>query len=209
MPALAAAAPYIGLATTAVSVHSQIQAGKAASHRADVMARQKEADAEAAQVEAQQQAAGERKKARFLRSRALAVAGASGAGVSDPTISNILTGIDTEGEMNALNTLWSGDTTSQGLRNEAASIRSEGRSAESAGYMSAFTTALSGGMDFAEAKPTFFQKYGGKRAERIGKGTTFSDFQQSNKRKLSKKDQVNRGWLDDDYSGMLNAGGYA
>lgn len=164
MPALAAAAPYIGLATTALSVHSKIQEGKAAAHRAELIARQKKIDANAAQAESQQEAAGERKKARYLRSRALAVAGASGAGVSDPTINNILTGIDTEGEMNALNTQWSGDTAGSGLRAEGRVAMSEGRAAKRSAYKSAFTTALSGGMDFVEAKPTFFQKYGGKRA---------------------------------------------
>lgn len=156
---------WVGIGTTALSVNEKIQAGKSASHRADVIAHQKELDANAAQVEAQQRAAGERKKSRYLRSRALAVAGASGGGVSDPTISNILTGIDVEGEMNALNAMWSGDTTASGLRTSARMTRSEGRSAKRAGYTSAFTTALSGGMDFAEDNPTFFKKYGGDRAE--------------------------------------------
>lgn len=183
MPALAAAAPwlasaspYIALGATALSAHQQIQAGKQAAHRADVIARQQEEQAKAEQAAAQQEANGERKKARYLRSRALAVAGASGAGVSDPTINNILAGIDTQGEMNALSTLWSGDTTANGLRREASATRAEGRASRRASNMGAFTTVLDGGMDFMEAKPTFFSKYGGKRAKSMGMGTAYDDF---------------------------------
>lgn len=164
MPALAAAAPYINLAITAASAYSAVKAGQEANHRAQAIAKQKETDAKAAQAEAQQEAATERKKARYTRSRALAVAGASGAGASDLTINNILTGIDTEGEMNALNTQWSGDTTGAGLRADARATRSEGRASKNAGYIGGVTTALKGAVDFAEAKPTFFKKYGGKRA---------------------------------------------
>ncbi len=160
MPQLAAIAPYLAVGATTVS---QIQAGNAAKHQADQIARQKELDANASAAEGQQRAAIERKKSRYLRSRALAVAGASGAGVSDPTINNILTGIDTEGEMNALNAQWSGETTARGERADAAVTRSEGRSAQRAGYVSGFSTALSGGMDFLEDHPTFFSKYGGDR----------------------------------------------
>lgn len=173
---LAAAAPYIALGTTVVQTVSQMQAGKAAQHRAEVAAREQETQAKAEQAAAGQQAATERKKARYLRSRALAVAGASGAGVSDPTINEILTGIDVEGEMNALNTQWSGNTTAGGLRRGARASRSEGRASRNAAYTSALTTAMSGAMDFAEAKPTFFQKYGGTRAQRIGMGTGLDDY---------------------------------
>ena len=170
MPALAAAAPYIALASSAVGAYSAIDAGQKANSRAHALAKQQEAEANAAQVEAQQQAATERKKTRYLRSRALAVAGASGGGVSDPTISNILTGIDTEGEMNALNTLWSGDTTASGLRAQARATRAEGKASMKAGYVSGFKTAVSGGMDFIDAKPTFFKKYGGTKSATADNG---------------------------------------
>lgn len=148
-----------------MGAYSQIKAGEEANSRAHALAKQKRTDALAAQAEAQQEAASERKKMRYTRSRALAVAGASGGGVSDPTINNILTGIETEGEMNALNTLWSGDTTAQGLRAEGRAAIAEGHAAKDAGYLSGFTTAFSGAADFAEAKPTLFEKYGGKKAK--------------------------------------------
>jgi|AGTN01.3.fsa_nt_gi hypothetical protein len=150
---LAAAAPYITAATTAVSAYSQMEQGRAADASKRLEALQQDRDANQAQVEAQQRAQSERRKAQLVRSRALAVAGSSGAGVSDPTVSNILTDIDTEGELNALNELWSGDYTSRALRLGATASRNEGRALRSSGYMSGAATALQGGV-------SFYEKYG-------------------------------------------------
>ncbi len=174
MPFLAAAMPYIGLATTAVSAYNQVEQGKAAaaSGKAEQLMAERAANAE--QVMAQQAAAQERKKARYLRSRALAVAGASGAGVSDPTVSDILTGIDTEGEMNALNTLYSGDIRAEQTRAGGAAARREGNARRTAAYTSAFNTAFQGATGFASDNPTFFKKYGGERAQ-FENGGAFGD----------------------------------
>ncbi len=176
MAFLAAAAPYIGLATTAVSAYGQMQSGEAAQNNAKIVALERDRQANDTQVEAQQVAAQERKKARYLRSRALAVAGKSGAGVSDATVSNILTGIDTEGEMNAMNALWSGDVKARGIRAGADISRREGAAERGAAYGAAAATALDGLGDFAGSNPTFFSKYGGDRAVAMGKGTGYSDF---------------------------------
>lgn len=150
---LAAAAPYITAGTTALSIYSQVQQGNAAKAQQEILARQREKAANQAMVEAQAEAANERKKAKYLRSRAQAVAGKSGADPSSPDISNIFTDIETEGEMNALNALASGDYLARGLRTGAAVARNEGRAARSAAYMSAATTALSGA-------GSFYDKYG-------------------------------------------------
>jgi hypothetical protein len=150
---LAAAAPYITAATTALSVYSQVQQGNAAKAQQEIIARQREKDANQALVEAQAEAASERKKAKYLRSRAQAVAGKSGADPSSPDISNILTGIDSEGEMNALNALYSGNYLASGLRTGAGVARRTGAAARTAGYTSAATTALTG-------TTGFYEKYG-------------------------------------------------
>lgn len=176
MPFLAAAAPYIALATTAVSAYSQTQAGDAAKNQGLIAQIESKREANNEQAMSQQQAAEERKKARYLRSRALAVAGASGAGASDPTITNILTGIDTAGEMNALNTLFEGDTRARALRKEGDAAAREGRARRGAAYGSAGTTFARGVMNFGSDNPTFFQKYGGDRAQSIGVGSGYSDF---------------------------------
>lgn len=153
MAQLAAAAPYITAATTALSVYSSIQQGKAQQQQANLLAAQKEKDANQANVEAQAEAANERRKAKLVRSRALAVAGASGAGVDDPTVNKILTGIETEGEMNALSSLYSGEYLASSLRSGADATRSSGAAAKNAGYMSAASTALSGSV-------SWYDKYG-------------------------------------------------
>jgi hypothetical protein len=150
---LAAAAPYITAATTALSVYSQVQQGNAAQAQQEILARQREKDANQALVEAQSEAASERKKAKYLRSRAQAVAGKSGADPSSPDISNILSGIDSEGEMNALNALYSGNYLASGLRTGAGVARRTGAAARTAGYTSAATTALTG-------TTGFYEKYG-------------------------------------------------
>jgi hypothetical protein len=150
---LAAAAPYITAGTTALSVYSQIQQGNAAKAQQEILANQREKAANQAMVEAQAEAANERKKAKYLRSRAQATAGKSGADLSSPDISNIFTDIETEGEMNALTALASGEYLAQGLRTGADIARREGRAARSAAYTSAGATALSGTVGF-------YEKYG-------------------------------------------------
>lgn len=176
MPFLAAAAPYIALATTAVSAINQTQMAEAAGNEGRTAQIMAERNAKAEQAIAQQQAAGERKKARYLRSRAIAVAGASGAGVSDPTVSSILTGIDTEGEMNALNAIYSGDIRAESSRYRGGVARREGDARKTAGYTSAFNTAFSGATEFAGSGATFFSKYGDGGMQSVGVGTGYSDF---------------------------------
>lgn len=177
MPQLAAAAPYIALAQSAVQAYSQQQMGKAQESQAQLSALEDRKEANAVQAIAQREAIQERKKARYLRSRALAVAGASGAGAGDKQVSDILSDIDTEGEMNAMNILYSGNERARVLRSSAAAKRSEGRGYRSAAYGRSAATLFQGAADFAGSNPTFFQKYGGERAmQSIGTGTGFSDF---------------------------------
>lgn len=153
MAFLAAAAPYITAATTALSVYSQMRQGKAAEAQANLIAVQREKAANQANLEAQAEAANERKRAKLVRSRALAIAGASGTDPSSKGVTDIFTDIEIEGEMNALNALHSGEYLAQGLRSGADYIRREGRARRSAGYTSAATTALSGAT-------SWYDKYG-------------------------------------------------
>ena len=119
MAFLSAALPYIAAAGTVIGVGAEIQRGKAQREQQLLLARQREEDANEAAAESQRQALFERKKAKNLMSRARAVAAASGAGASDPTVTNILTDIETEGEMNYLNALYSGNSVARGLRSGA------------------------------------------------------------------------------------------
>jgi len=80
----------------------------------------------------------------LVLSRARAVAGASGGGVSDPTVVKILANIETEGELQALNRLWTGEIEYSDFMYQAAVAKSEGGAAKTAGWFSAFDTLLTG-----------------------------------------------------------------
>lgn len=140
------------LAGTAVSAYSNVQQGRINEANAKVEAIQDERDANASQVEAQAQASNERRRAKIIRSRALAVAGASGAGVDDPTVSNILDDIEGEGEVRALNALYEGDYLAQGLRSGAESKRRMGAASRNAGNMAAAGSLAEGA--------SFYSRYG-------------------------------------------------
>lgn len=149
----AAALPYISAASTALAVGAQIKAGNEQKNQAELLAREREEDAKAVQAESQREALLERKKAKNLMSRARAVSAASGAGASDPTVTNILTDIESQGEVNYLNALYSGDTTARGLRSGAATARRTGQAAQTAGNIKAASTGLGGAT-------SWYEKYG-------------------------------------------------
>lgn len=155
----AAALPYISAASTVIGVAGTVQQGAAQSRLLQQQAHERSEDANAAQAQAQREAIIERRKAKNLMSRARAVSAASGAGASDPTVTKILTDIDTQGEVNALNALYTGDTLARGLRSGAASALNESRAMRSAGNLAAASTALGGAT-------SWYEKYG---AQAFGK----------------------------------------
>lgn len=153
MAVLSAALPYIAAASTVIGVGASIKSANEQKNQLELQAREREEDAKAAEAESQREALNERKKAKNLMSRARAVAGASGAGVSDPTVNDILTDIDTQGEANYLNALYSGSTVARGLRSGAATARRTGQAAQTAGYIKGASTALGGAT-------SWYEKYG-------------------------------------------------
>ena len=158
-------AQLLSLIGTGVQAEDQYESGRIISANAKLQSIQDQRDANEAQVAAQVQAGNERRRAKLLRSRALSVAGASGAGVSDPTVTNILSGIDTAGEMNALTALYEGDTTAAALRSGAASKLRMSNAYSSVGNLRAAGT-------LAEGAYSFFDKYGSDLFSRgnVGRG---------------------------------------
>lgn len=133
--------------------------GKDAARVATWQAAQLRQNAGQERAAAQREAIEERRRARLVMSRARALAGASGAGVSDPTITGILADLGTEGEMNAQTALWEGEEAARGLEAQAAGAEYEGalaksagafraRSARRAGMFNAVGSLLDGGSDF-------------------------------------------------------------
>jgi hypothetical protein len=144
MAFLAAAVPYIAAGATAISAASAYSAGQNQKQQAQIIAQQQEDQGKREMAASILEANQERKKARFVKSRARAVAAASGAGASDPTVEDIMAGIDAEGEYNAMMALSNGSYLNQGRVNQAAASRSAGAAYGRAGTVGAFTTALNG-----------------------------------------------------------------
>jgi len=153
MAQLAAALPYVALASTALQVYNQYEQGRYQSAMSSLQAAERDADANAAQAESQREAIIERRKAKNLSSRARALMAASGGSASDPTAVDLITDIETQGELNALNALYAGDTMARGLRTGAGVARNEAQAYRAAANLRAASTALEGGT-------TWFSKYG-------------------------------------------------
>lgn len=166
--ALAVAGTVVGAVGTLVSSESSASAAKAAGKDANRVAKweaaQLERNAGQERAAAQRQAIEERRQGRLAISRARALAGASGAGVSDPTVTNILADLASQGETNALTAMWEGEESARNMEFQAAGRRYEGATAKAAGktqaaairragYLDTIGTVLEGGSDF-------YTKYG-------------------------------------------------
>ncbi len=129
MAAVAAGAAIVG---TALSFAGQRKAAKA--ERAAAETRQRVANIEAAHMDqqagltvasAQRQMLEERRQATLLESRAQAVAAASGAGASDKTVLDIISGIASEGAYRSSIALYEGKERARQLH-LGAELRREG-----------------------------------------------------------------------------------
>lgn len=123
-----------------VKAYGQIRQGRAAKKSAYAEARLMEQDAIAAEADAGAEEGVYRREGRYLQSRAQAVAAGSGASVRDPTVLNLMAGIEAESEYSALSALYSGKSEATRLRLGARARRSEGRAARTGGYLSAAAT---------------------------------------------------------------------
>ena len=90
-----------------------------------------------------------------MQSRALAVAGASGAGATDPTVLRLISGIAGEGALAAQTAMFNANEQARGMRNQANSTKFEGKQAKSASKMKAISTVLSGAGSAAMAGSRF------------------------------------------------------
>lgn len=166
MAVLAAALPYIAAATTVVGAAYQVKQGQDQKFAADSQALQMDAQAKAEQASGQRAYLDQQRQTRFVSSRAQALAAASGAGVSDPTISNLISNISGEGEYRALSSLYQGNVTAQGLQYGADATRREGSAAQTAGYLKGASTILSGAT-------SMYEKYGKPPPNPNGPGAGF------------------------------------
>ena len=114
------------------------------------------------QASAQRGALEQHRLASLVSSRALAVAAASGGGVSDPTIVNLLSMIAGEGAYRAGVSIYEGEEKARNLRMSAAAARMGAASAIEEGELRAGSYALGGFGSFATSAGSLFAKYAGR-----------------------------------------------
>lgn len=108
------------------------------------------------------------RQARLVQSRALAVAAASGGGVSDPTVVNMLSRTAGEGAYRAAVALYEGEERARTLRMQAAARDYEGQLAIEAGedQAAAYGTQALGSL--FKGAVSMYDKYGGSGPASVG-----------------------------------------
>lgn len=164
MAFLAAAAPYLKVAATVMSVASNERGASTDARRLRGMAGQERATAQRAAIE-------ERRRAGLLESRARAVAAKSGGGVSDPSVIDLIGDISAEGEYRALTRMYEGETAAQSLELEAKERKRLARA-------KSISTILSGASTFAgdRVPKTFATKYAEDLPVSVKAGTAYADY---------------------------------
>ena len=142
---MGAAAIPLMVAGTALSAGSTILGANSEAKQYKSAAAQLDVQAGAERAMSQRDAFEQRRQARLLSSRGLAVAAASGAGADDPTVVNALADIEGEGEYRALTALYNGEEQARADESQAKAYRKAGKNAKLAGYLKAGGTILSAG----------------------------------------------------------------
>jgi hypothetical protein len=139
--AAATALPIVGSMMAAKGINkSGLAQQEAANFEAEQM------DQNAGQVEAasQRNAMDRERETEMLQSRALAVAGASGAGAMDPTVLRIIGGIAKEGKLASEMELYNGKSQAQSMRTQGKATRYQGYQTALASRTQGFATMMSG-----------------------------------------------------------------
>jgi hypothetical protein len=157
MAAIAGPLQGAGFGLDAISAY---RGGKAARNEADSQAADMKVAAGQEQAYAQRRAIEQRRQARLVKSRALALAAAGGA-ADDPSVTRVLGDIAGAGEYDAMVELFEGDVAARNLRSQARATKAAGKEAYRAGRLGAVATSISG---FG----SMYEKYGSPKI--AGKG---------------------------------------
>lgn len=144
------------------SGNAAADAGRAQQLQAEYQAQQLEQNAGQDIATGQRAAAEQLRQARLLQSRALAVAAASGGGAMDPSVLNIIGGIDMEGKLAADIEMYNAKESARGKKDDARALRYTGQEYAAAGKetkrasrLTALTTVLGGAQGFKNAWGTW------------------------------------------------------
>lgn len=169
MAAMMAYIPAIMSGISMLSSASGSAKAEAAARRGAAM-RAQAANYEAAQLQsqsvqqfaaAQRQAMEQNRQGELVQSRALAVAAASGGGVTDPTVVRILGGIEGEAAYRASVALYEGEEKARQLRMQARTRIYEGQLGLAAGESQAEGIRISGETSMLRGASSLFSRYGG------------------------------------------------
>ena len=165
MSGLETAFAVVSFGANVLSTISQAKAQEAQAKSQQNMLNYK---AEQARVQAGQQraasqrtAAEQRRRAAIVSSNARAAAATGGGSVSDPTVQNIIGGIEGEGEYRALTSLYQGEDAARGMETQANLWNYEGDQYAQAGETKSSSTLFSGiaGLPETESFKTLRRKW--------------------------------------------------
>lgn len=128
---------------------------------AELVAQQEEQEAGLAIAQSQRLSAEELRKGRYEASRALAVAAASGGGVTDPTIVNLLSKVKGESVYRSSLALYAGESRARKLRIQAAATTLAGTYADVQGNQTEQNYDIAAWGSLFQGGSSMFAKYGG------------------------------------------------
>lgn len=167
---LAGANPYSG-GLSLIGTYFQVQGMKEAGREARIRGEMQKAAFQFEAFEAerrgaasiaisQRQSLEEQRQATLVASRALAVASASGAGVSDPTMVRVIANARGEGAVRAATALYEGQAKARQLRAEAAMGRLSGEEAALSGRSNEAAYGIQAAGSVAREGLSLYSKYG-------------------------------------------------
>lgn len=166
----AGANPYaagISIIGTYFQVQGMREAGRTARIRGEMQAAARQFDAWEADRRAgeaiaisQRQSLEEQRQATLVASRALAVAAASGAGVSDPTMVRVIANARGEGAVRAATALYEGQARARQLRTEAVLGRVSASEADLTGRETEAAYSIRSAGAVARESLSLYSKYG-------------------------------------------------
>jgi hypothetical protein len=112
---------------------------------------------------AQRNAERKRKEAALINSRQQAVAAKSGGGATDPTVLDLMAGVAGEGDLQARSIQYEGAERGASLSYQAALKRMAAENAETAGYIGAGTSLLSGVNNWSKYRMGYYGQGGYER----------------------------------------------
>jgi hypothetical protein len=103
-----------------------------------------------------------------MEGRALSLAAASGGGIDDPTVVNLIGDLNAEGEYRVMSRLYVGSSEATGMYHSAEMARKEGEFALEQGYVKAATTVMSQYGNFGAMGAEAKQQWGSVKGKARG-----------------------------------------